>query len=156
MDIAELATRTGLPPRRLRYVFDHGVLPGTEQAGEGRGIPRTLTAFEAFGVALAAILLESGLKRGLVAACLAEAVGRVSRSTTMDQVPLYQAFQARSAWLEVGDGRYVRLHGKGQHEVSRDFDTGWKPLGVAAAPSAYTPLVMVQIDLGGLRRRIGD
>src|SRR3954452_8719780 len=123
MEIAELATRTGLPTRRLRYVVDHPVLPGMNEWGEGRGIPRSFTTFEAFGIALAALLLESGLTRGLVTSCLFEAAGRFKRTPTINQIPLYQAFLARSSWLEVGDGSYLRLHGQGQRGVSPDFDT---------------------------------
>jgi hypothetical protein len=157
MDIAELATRTGLSTRKLRYVFDQRVLPGTQQWAEGRGIPRSFTAFEAFGIALAALLLESGLKRGLVAGCLFEAVGRFGRDTPVNQIPLYQAFAADSAWLEVGDGLYLRLHGKGQPGVNRDFDTGWRPLTQGEVePRGYHPLVRMQVDLTALRRRVGS
>lgn len=157
MDIAELATRTGLPTRRLRYIFDHDVLPGAGDASEGRGIPRSLTAFEAFGVALAALLLESGLKRRLVAACLHETCGRFTRATVVKQIPLYQAFGATSAWLEVGDGRFYRLHGVGRRGVGPDFDTGWQSLDAAdSVPGPFAPLVVVRIDLAGLRQMVGD
>lgn len=84
------------------YIFDHDVLPGASDAGEGRGIPRSLTAFEAFGVALAALLLESPLKRRLVAACLHETCAKFAHATAAQQIPLYQAFGAKSAWQKVG------------------------------------------------------
>src|ERR1700704_3473478 len=103
MDIAQLAIRTGLPIRRLRYVFDHQILPGTRHA-EGRGIPRSFLAFEGFGIALAALLLEAGLKRWLVALCF-DAV-QIGRSVPISQEPLYQGYVARSGWLEIGDGLY--------------------------------------------------
>src|SRR2546429_7926187 len=99
MDLAELATRTGLPPRRLRYVLDHRVLPGMKDWGEGRGIPRVFTTFESFGIALAALLLECGLIRGLVASCLLKAAERFGRTTPTDPIPLYQGFLARSSWF---------------------------------------------------------
>jgi hypothetical protein len=155
MDIAELARRTGLPTRRLRYALDHRVMP-VGRVEEGRGIPRSFTAFEAFALACAALLLESGLKRRLVQACLHATAGRFTRATQIREIPLYQAYSARSAWLEVGDGVCLRLHGKGQPGVGKDFDTGWQLLRKElAGPVKFSPLVLLQIDLTGLKQRVG-
>src|SRR5215213_598210 len=45
MDVAELAARTDVPVRRLRYAIDHRVLPGMRHAAPGHGVPRTFTEF---------------------------------------------------------------------------------------------------------------
>jgi hypothetical protein len=157
MDIAELGRRTGLPTRRLRYVLDHRVLPGMKLWGEGRGVPRFFASFESFGIALAAVLLKSGLRRSLVEACLVVAA-RYTKTMKIQERPLFQAFIARAGWLEVGDGQYLRLHGKGKGGgISHDFDTGWQPLQRnQSEPKAFEPLILVRINLTALARRVDN
>jgi hypothetical protein len=69
MDLQEIARRCDLPIRLIRYVLDHRVLPGQpyEQQKNERGQPRVVTAFEAFGIAIAAHLLNAGIRRANVA-----------------------------------------------------------------------------------------
>src|SRR5262245_13118637 len=72
VDLQTIAARTGLPPRRLRYVLDHRLLPGmrVRRDAQAQGQPRYFTDFEGFGVALAAQLLEGGLRREAVVTAL--------------------------------------------------------------------------------------
>src|SRR3954451_4631062 len=141
-DLAEIAGRSGIAARKLRYVLDHALLPGGQLASRGRGAVRSFTPFEAFGLATAALMLEAGLKRALVRDCLAVLCRAPGRDG--GDVPLYRAFAAdRSARLEVGDWEFVRLSGSGR-SPGKSFDTGWLPLAEGAVPAgAYTPLVMV-------------
>jgi hypothetical protein len=156
MDMAELTDLTGIPVRRLRYVFDHRVLPGLATETPGQGIPRTVTGFEAFGIALAARMLDAGLTRRLVAACLVVACRR-SR-TGQAHVPLYHAYTTASGRLEVGDGCYLKLWAAGRRGIAGALDTGWLPLGGGrAVPEGYAPMVLVSIELGTLAETVrGD
>ncbi|MBA4191497.1 MAG: hypothetical protein C0467_26255 [Planctomycetaceae bacterium] len=148
MDMAELSARTQLPVRKLRYVFDHGVLPGAQPDSPGQGIPRTFTDFEGFGIALAARLLDAGLTRKLVAACILKSGESPRRSARINEVPLYLVFAAAAGKLEVGDGKYLRLSGDARPGIAKAFDTGWQPLvGVVPAPDEYRPTVHVRFDL---------
>src|SRR3954451_20043785 len=72
MDLLTIAELTGLPIRRLRYTLDHRVLPGADRASRGPRLTRTFTDFEAFGIACAAALLQSGARRPLVEQCMVE------------------------------------------------------------------------------------
>ena len=153
-DLAEIAGFHGLAPRKLRYVLDHGLLPGGEVASRGRGAARRFTGFEAFGLATAALMLEAGLRRALVRDCLAALcpidAGDVRR------MPLYRAYEARgAARLEVGDWAYARLviAGVGPRPA---IDTGWLPLaGATPAAEAYSPLVTMALDVAQVRGRVG-
>lgn len=146
MDMAKLAERTGMPVRKLRYVFDHRVLPGLAGDSSGQGIPRTFTAFEGFGIALAARMLGAGLTRHLVAAGLAAAC-----RPGAGHAPLYRAYEACAGRLEVGDGRYARVRAERRPGVAAALDTGWLPLTDGdRAPDGYCPAVLVSVEFGTL------
>lgn len=153
-DLAEIAERSGIAVRKLRYVLDQALLPGGNVASRGRGTARSFTPFEAFGIATAAVMLEAGLKRSLIRDCLALLCQGPSRN--LDRVLLYRAFTADlAARLEIGDWEFVRLVGAGV-SPGKSFDTGWLPLAKGAVPAEkYTPLVTVALDVGQIRRRVG-
>lgn len=154
LDLTLIAARSGIAVRKLRYVLDHGLLPGGKVASRGRGAARSFTPFEAFAIATAALMLEAGLKRALIRDCLAALVG--APGAKVGDVPMYRAFVAdRTARLEVGDWEHVRLLGAGRL-LESTFDTGWLPLAGRAAPAReYAPLVTVALDVGQIRRRVG-
>jgi hypothetical protein len=153
-DLTEIAGRSGIAARKLRYVLDHALLPGGQLASRGRGSVRSFTPFEAFGLATAALMLEAGLKRSLVRDCLAVLCRASGRN--VGDVPLYRAFVAdRSARLEVGDWEFVRVVGSGR-SPRKSFDTGWLSLADGVAPATtFTPLVTVTLDIGLICRRVG-
>ncbi|QDU19843.1 hypothetical protein [Urbifossiella limnaea] len=151
MDMAELASLTGLPVRKLRYVSDHRVLPGLRDTSAGHGVPRTFTAFEGFGIALAARLLAAGLTRKVVATVLDAACRPVGPTRAPADVPLYRAYAARAGRLEIGDGRHLRLRTPKRPGLASALDTGWLPLGTSGrAGCDHTPVVHVTVELGGL------
>jgi hypothetical protein len=154
-DLARLAATSGLSPRKLRYTLDHHLLPGGDVSSRGRGVPRSFTGFEAFGLVVATVMLESGLKRALVRDSLARLCH--GRGREVRSVPLYQAFMASGpSRLEVGDWRHVRLYSTSRGPPPEaDVDTGWLPLGGQADPSAtYAPLVTLGLDIGQLRTKV--
>ena len=59
-DLARIAATSGLSPRKLRYTLDNDLLPGRVGASRGRGVPRSFTPYEAFGLVLATQMLEAG------------------------------------------------------------------------------------------------
>jgi hypothetical protein len=152
-DLAAIAARSGLPVRKLRYVFDHRLLPGGAANSRGRGAARSFTPFEAFGLVVAATMLGAGLKRALVRDCLAELCRGAGRD--VHTVPLYRAFTAAGpARVEVGDWSYVRLLVSGRPS-GPPSGTPWLPLGGGEPPVApYTPLVALTLDVGRLRGQI--
>jgi hypothetical protein len=156
MTLADLANRTMLPLRQLRYALDHGLLRGGQRASRGRGSPRSLTEFEAFVIACAAQLLQAGLRQGVVRDCVA-LLGRYAdkKARRVSDVPLYQAFQSGTpARLEVGDGANVRLFGSGPLPREK-FDTGWRQIATGARiAGAYEPLVVLGVNVGALRRMV--
>src|SRR5688572_27302076 len=95
LSLDEIADRAGLPTRKLRYVLDHGLLPGAAAASRGRGAARRFTGFEAFGIVLAAVMLEAGLKRALVRDGLAALCAGAGRRP--ETIPLYRAYAADGA-----------------------------------------------------------
>jgi hypothetical protein len=155
MDLNTIAARTGLPPRRLRYVMEHGVLPGLRQRPRGYGLDWTFTDFEAFGIALAGVLLNAGLRRDAVAACLDEVVGKFGRDVAIADIPLYRAYTGKPSTLTIADGLAVRLIAAGRKGVTAGgVDTGWLPIGPDAPDPDATPVVRVEVDLVALRNRL--
>jgi hypothetical protein len=152
-DLAEIAQSSQLSLRKLRYVLDHGLLPAGKVASRGRGAVRHFTAFEAFGLTTAALMLEAGLRRALVRDCLSALCPPAGRD--VGRVPLYRAYQARgAARLEVGDWSYARLVVADPAPRSL-LDTGWLPLaGAAPATEPYAPLVCLALDVAQVRGRI--
>lgn len=156
MTLADLADRTMVPLRQLRYTLDHGLLPGAQSASRGRGSYRSFTEFEAFGIACSALMLVAGLRQGVVRDCLT-LLSRypTKRARRITEVPLYQAFHASDgAYLEVGDGVNIRLSGSSPFPRLQ-FDTGWRQIATGArVTDAYEPLVIISLNVGALRSRV--
>jgi hypothetical protein len=150
--LADLAQSSGIPVRKLRYVLDHGLLPGAQDNSQGRGTARAFTFFGCFVIVVAALMLEAGLRRSLVRDCLAALSRNPKRR--INEVPLYRAFaHDELAQLEIGDWRFARLI---VTPTSRPaLDTGWLALSDVRPPDdPYTPLVCVVLDLGQIRSLI--
>lgn len=62
-NLAEIAHTSGVAVRKLRYVLDHQILSGSQDASQGRGTARSFTPFEAFALVTAALMLRAGLRR---------------------------------------------------------------------------------------------
>jgi hypothetical protein len=150
-DLAEIAQVSGVPLRKLRYVLDHHLLPGAQDASRGRGATRSFTPFEAFALVVAALMLQAGLRRALVRDCMAALARRPGRD--LDQIPLYKAFaHGEPARLELGDWKYLRLT-VAQHPLWPAFDSGWLALAKGRPPGdSYSPLVCLVLDVARIRR----
>jgi hypothetical protein len=160
--VQDIARLLAIPARRVRYVLDHGVLPGYggRTAPGLAGSPREFTPFEAFAVAAAAVLAHAGAQRGVIAAALVAVAdapwplpGRAHRlETPMERATgrprtaiaaLYPP-PGGEATLRVGDGVYFRVDARGR-------DTGWLDLRTRAALAAeYRPRAVLELDAGAV------
>jgi hypothetical protein len=159
MDLHDLAARTNLPLRKLRYVIDHGLVPrlNLKLATSEVGRPRQLAQDAAFGVAWVAILLEGGMQRttakDFVAAIL-------NLRINLKGGNFYRGHELLARFMGEGgtgrallaDGVHVRLR---LTIHNQQHDTGWceRQTGAALA-AAYSPRLIVESDLTRLRDEI--
>jgi hypothetical protein len=157
MTLADLAKRTSLSTRQLRYVLDHALLPAGRIESRGRGAVRVFTDFEAFAIACAAVMLQAGLRQVVVRDCIALLCRYEDNGLReINKVPLYRAFEPkRTATLEVGDGVNVRVLVSGSLPDHK-FDTTWRQIATGAVlGDGYSPLIVISINLGLLSRLMG-
>ena len=152
VDLNQVADAVGLPIRRVRYVLEHRVLPGAEKASRGHRVTRTFTGFEGFGIACAAVLLESGLRRPVVSG-LIRALVKAPRGATGRQIPLLGAYMStRPLKLEVADAANYRLLNP---TLSDATDAPWLTIATGTPlDPAYQPLVVLSVDVGRFRDAI--
>jgi hypothetical protein len=158
MTLAELANRTSLSLRQLRYVLDQGLLPAGRVDSSGRGVARYLTEHEAFAIATAAVMMQAGLRQNVIRECVAllcRYETPQNRRKHMNDVPLYQAYLAReTSRLEIGDGVNMRLTGINNPQ-EKALDTGWRQIATGAKlDDQYEPLIVITINLGLVSRRM--
>lgn len=147
--LAAIAAYSGLSIRRIRYVIDQKLLPGSSFRSRGRGAVRVFTHFEAFGISVAAMMLEAGLKRKLVQQSMKLICKPASRRG--NDAPLLQAFDSqKNVRLEIGDWQHIRLA-----VVPEPSSNGtWHSLYGTGTREAYHPIVTLAIDVGQIRGQI--
>jgi hypothetical protein len=164
MDIAELSNRTGLGMRRLRYVIEYAVLPPLEGLTPGRGAGRKFDDYTGFLVAVAAYMLEMGLRRSVATQVMEAILEYRKRGLPLGSVmvPIIQnayGFAKRST-LEIGDGCNVRIDSDppfiraGSGSI-QPMSLPWTQLATQAVlAEGYEPFgsVIVRVDM--LARRI--
>ncbi|MFL5330249.1 MAG: hypothetical protein ACJ8C4_15215 [Gemmataceae bacterium] len=107
-------------------------------------------------VAVAALLLEMGIKRRLVEELLQETAGRFGPKYPREKVPLFQAYYAGETTVEIGDGQCWRLYAKAKPYFAPACDSRWRQFETnRVAPDSFEPLVTVRINLTALKDRIG-
>jgi hypothetical protein len=170
--LADLEQRTGVSVDRLRYILDARILPGTRrgpqvlwQKSPGRGVARTFTPYEAFGIVVAILMLDAGVKRDTLKRCLdlvcqpAPGTGRFQTSM------LWRAFvEPGIGSLELGDGLNVRLahsaaatdRGLGSGRSPQPADPWWQLQTRQPLADGYDPLVTIRINVAGLRNRLRE
>ncbi len=153
MDIRELAARSGIEQRTLRYLLDHDTIPGVGKDNGRRGGPRVLSERNAVAVAVAALLLHAGLKRRFVEGFVR---GLLNCSNDTNTPPLGVEWLIRQVGsatavmlLEIGDRRFLRILGDTEAP-----SMGWRDLLTGSTVATFAPLVVVRIDVVELRRRI--
>ena len=159
MELQELARRTALPLRRLRYVVDHDLVPGLNYrlASDEAGRPRQLAQDAAFGVACVAALLQGGMKRTEATSFIAALLDFPYRTKKGESWPGHHIL---SRFLTAGGDGHVRL-GDGVNlwlELTIHdhlLDTGWRERRTGAAlAKGYAPRLVIDLDVGWLRQGI--
>jgi hypothetical protein len=151
MDLARISQLTGLSSRRLLYVLEHHVLPGTQSASRGRRVTRDFTGFESFGIACAAWMLEAGLRRSVVAQIITALVA--PQRGHGGKIPLLEVFlQQHPAVIEIGDLVNIRI--VKQKDGPSAKAASWLQAGTGAVLKSYQPVVKVSIDVGEIRGKI--
>jgi hypothetical protein len=152
MDLQTLADKTNLSMRKLRYVLDHGILPATriDPDDSRRGHPRSFSEAGGFNIALAAILLDAGLRRELVSRFFEgmTAVDSRFRLKLSHAGNLLQAAsepQRNPCLAHILEGRYLSV-------TIGDQESPWIDLeSLRKAKLVATPRVAVTIDMGQIR-----
>jgi len=148
LGLQEIAARCTLPIRLIRYVLDHKVLPGTPyvQKPNERGKPREVNELEAFAIAIAAYLLDAGVRRTNVARSmrnLMELKGKLQRGLGDEPLATIKAMKTSSRLRIGADGRVIAIS-LGGVELSGPSVNAATPDGV----------VSVDVDLGAIRDRL--
>lgn len=155
VDLQELADRTGLPLRKLRYVVDHELLPGMKFkiSAHEAGRPRHFAQDAALGIALIAMLLDAGLRRtaakefvrALLDLPMQDGKGGIFRGY---EVLRWMSDRGSEVWVELGDGTHLRMK-------FDDWESGWlEPSRGARLDKNYRPITSLRVDLAALRDRI--
>jgi hypothetical protein len=149
MELQELAERTGIPLRTLRYVVDSRLLPGLEFeiAEREAGRPRRLAKDVAFGVACAGVLLYGGVRRATTHFFMASVLDlRHELKTGM----VWSGHEIISNFLEIGQTGQARL-GDGVNvrlqfaTTLGNFDTHWLESGHSKLPVGYCPKLLIDL-----------
>jgi hypothetical protein len=156
MDVRELYRRTGITPRRLRYVLDHKLVPELPlETVQGRhGSPRRFSEEAGCAIVCAVLLLHFGLNH--------QAVKTFMRGILELEVPLEKSRKPAlshllehaqlRAYAELGDGRYVRILVRDGGETCR---TPWhRPGDESPLGGSYRPAVKVVLNLTRIRDAI--
>jgi hypothetical protein len=110
LDAYQIAELSRLPIRQVRYVLEFRVLPGSERASKGHRVTRTFTGFESFGIALAALMLTSGVRRPTVAALIRMVTAKPPLAAAVDDVPLLALYNRHElVMLDFGDFENYRI-----------------------------------------------
>lgn len=150
-DLQAIAVRCGLPIRIVRYVLDYSILPGTPyvKKSDERGKPRTLTCLEAFSVAIAAHLLNAGIKRANIATAMAEIVsmkGVLQEGVGDDPLETILAMSKRSILCIDGHGRIASVS-LGDASLSGPAYRG-------KGASNHGKIVAIEVNLASIRDRL--
>jgi hypothetical protein len=155
--LAEIAKRAKVAVNRLRYVIDSEILPGNREGivewRSSQGVTRKYTSFEVFGIVLAVVLLDNGLRRAVVMQVL-DLVCGYTRSRTRDLrfVPLNIAYlSAKVSALQIGDGVNLRFIADAP-DVGGLPANAWLQVETKAKVEGFDPLVIVELNLAKLRQ----
>lgn len=151
MDLRDIAERTHLPDRILRYVLDQEIVPPSNVAirGHESGKPRYFDAQKGVEIACAGHLLEAGVKRA-AAATIIESMGLIEWKIGRRRSIVWHDLLDGEAPVQLllGDSRFVRL-AAGPPE---NWDSGWLDTATANSTDKAPFLkVIIQVDLGQIR-----
>jgi hypothetical protein len=167
MELQDIADAVRLPVRKIRYVLDQGLLPGCRGKVQKHAVGRArhLTVLEGCFIGAGALLLEAGVRRRTIRnmlqalaelpalhswqgqpSLLQRAVGS-KQNISLLQAAYRFAHAGEPTAMLIGDGSHLQIR-------SGPLSTAWleNRSGVALTPD-YVPLVLIQLDLTGLRAK---
>jgi hypothetical protein len=165
MDIQEIAKRSGLAPRKVRYVLDQKLLPRFRgrKLRELPGQPRAYSPLESYFIAVAAILYEAGIKRQTIqgmlqclddATCPAASFFQDNPSASQhDKGEPDSILWAIFHWadepshLTIGDGHAVQIN------LGRLISAWFDPRTCIPLVNDFRPRVVVRVQLDDLAKR---
>ena len=160
-EICDIADRSGIPIRTIRYVVDaRRVLMMDDKGRVGRGVPRRFDDFVAIPLVIAAHLVESGFKNRTaseVINCLAKAKWLKLPKPDVLGLRLRPPIDAvcsipGPALLEIGDRRIVRLTLTPKYPGDVPVTTGWVLIELGArVEDEFRPTVCATVDVGKIR-----
>ena len=158
MDLNTLIDRTGLPRRLVRYVVDHDLVGFGKILSQGDAVGRARRFADdvGIGIALAAYMLQAGLKRDLVVRIL-ETLPDIyfkEKDGSFD-TPVLPSLIVRPipATLEILDAKHVRFT---SDVVGHPWHSEWWSLESHKPVSSPDSegLLRIQIDFGKIRDQI--
>lgn len=142
MDIAALSIKCEIPQRKLRYVLDHGLVPGLAPRQQGRGNARQFEELEAISLVVAGSLFQFGVPSAHIRMAFA-AVRSLSPSTG-GKVAADNVLQQPRLAL-----------GGNSEELYFKYGAEWVKLPELTT-TGRTPAVVIAVDLAAIRKSIRE
>ena len=137
MDISTLSEKSGVPPRALRYVLDHRIIPWVRPSRFGRGRARRFELEEAIALVLAGSLFHFGLPGSLLRDMFHSDFPNDTSMLGMDRFKM--GWHAGSALYQRGD-YWIKLP-----ELTK--------MGKSELPKGR-PLVVTDINISAIRKLV--
>lgn len=142
MDIASLSEKCGIPQRKLRYVLDHGLVPGLSPRQQGRGNARQFDELEATALITAGSLFQFGVPAAHIRQTFAALGGISNKGRKVSAVAVL-----REQHLFILGSESAGLYFKRRQE--------WYKLPELTI-AGRTPLVTVCVRLAAIRRLVRE
>jgi len=153
INIRELAGRTKIGVRRLRYIFDNKILPDEawEIFSDEPGTPRSFDEQTGISIAAAAYLLEAGLPRELVRKLMYaawESFYSYDNKFSLSFLMQDALEKSKKSILEFGDASHIRL-------ISSRKTSDWYWFeGKFRIDENYAPKVVIQVHIDKIRKSV--
>jgi hypothetical protein len=168
LDFQEITRRTGASARNLKYVIDHellgeGIFRKEDKLKTGYGVARQFSVYSSFMLSLAGVMLEAGLRSGLVRKAIKGILDWAVSGAESSYGPSIASFSiftwSKGLVVEIGDGVNIRIrvHAGRLANIKRPCPkpTDWQTID-SGSPVAgkYMPLVALRLDLGAIRKKL--
>lgn len=168
LSFRDIEQRTGVLQRHIRYIRDHNLLGRdafleSDNLEPGRGIARGLSMFSGFIASLAAMMMESGLRSGIVRKTFDHLLRWAASGIHCKQGRGIQAFMvftwAGSICVEVGDGKNIRIlvtdHRNTESRLPCPTEMPWENIETGhCLADGYVPLVVIRLNLAELKKKL--
>lgn len=151
MDLTELADRSGVDRRKLRYVLDHDLVPELHIVIHDKewGRPRYFAEDVGFGIVCAARLLEAGFRHDTIKGFLRALIEiKFKPGDPLPALAYVLQRQELPSYADFGDELAIRLRVGGH-------DFGWVTAVKKAKPiEFFDPVVTITLNIGFIRDQV--